>query len=69
MGYFPVRYDSRVVIYERKMFIRLATDFKVNKILMTTILQNLFRIIFILLWEQNFNVKVLYLTSAVNGGI
>ena len=25
MGYFPVRYDSRVVIYERKMFIRLAT--------------------------------------------
>ena len=26
MGYFPVRYDSRVVIYERKMFIRLATE-------------------------------------------
>ena len=26
MGYFPVRYHSRVVIYERKMFIRLATD-------------------------------------------
>ena len=25
MGYFPVRYNSRVVIYERKMFIRLAT--------------------------------------------
>ena len=25
MGYFPVRYDSRVVIYERKMFIRLTT--------------------------------------------
>ena len=25
MGYFPVRYTSRVVIYERKMFIRLAT--------------------------------------------
>ena len=25
MGYFPVRYDSRVVIYESKMFIRLAT--------------------------------------------
>ena len=24
MGYFPVSYDSRVVIYERKMFIRLA---------------------------------------------
>ena len=31
MGYFPVRYDSRVVIYERKMFIRLATGtFGVN---------------------------------------
>ena len=26
MGYFPVSYDSRVVIYERKMFIRLATE-------------------------------------------
>ena len=26
MGYFSVRYDSRVVIYERKMFIRLATE-------------------------------------------
>ena len=26
MGYFPVRYNSRVVIYEHKMFIRLATD-------------------------------------------
>ena len=25
MGYFLFRYDSRVVIYERKMFIRLAT--------------------------------------------
>ena len=26
MGYFPVRYDFRVVIYERKMSIRLSTD-------------------------------------------
>ena len=26
MEYFLVRYDSRVVIYERKMFIRLATE-------------------------------------------
>ena len=25
MGYFTVRYDSKVVIYDRKMFIRLAT--------------------------------------------
>ena len=30
MGYFPVRYDSRVVIYERKMFIRLATDYSTS---------------------------------------
>ena len=30
MGYFPVRYDSRVVIYERKVFIRLATDSQLN---------------------------------------
>ena len=27
MGYFQVRYDSRVVIYEHKMFIRLDTAF------------------------------------------
>ena len=26
MGDFPVRYDSRIVNYDRKMFIRLATD-------------------------------------------
>ena len=26
MGYFPVRYDSRVVNYDRRGFIRLATD-------------------------------------------
>ena len=25
MGYFPVRYDSRVVMYVHKMFIRLPT--------------------------------------------
>ena len=25
IGYFPVRYDSRVVIYEHTMFIRVAT--------------------------------------------
>ena len=28
MGYFQVRYDCRVVIYDRKMYIRLATDFQ-----------------------------------------
>ena len=26
MGYFQVRYDSRVVNYDRRGFIRLATD-------------------------------------------
>ena len=26
MGSFQVRYDSRVIIYERKLFIRLATE-------------------------------------------
>jgi len=26
MGYFPVRYDSRVVNYDRRGFIRLATE-------------------------------------------
>ena len=26
MGCFQVRYDSRVINYERKLFIRLATD-------------------------------------------
>ena len=26
MVYFQVRFDSRVVIYERKMFLRLATE-------------------------------------------
>ena len=26
MGYFPVRYDSRVVYYDRRGFIRLATE-------------------------------------------
>ena len=25
MGYFPVRYDSRVLIYDRRGYIRLAT--------------------------------------------
>ena len=27
MGYFQVRYDSRVIIYDRRGFIRLATGF------------------------------------------
>ena len=27
MGYFQVRYDSRVVNYDRRGFIRLATDY------------------------------------------
>ena len=32
MGNFPVRYHSRVVIYEHKMFIRLATVVDVIKL-------------------------------------
>ena len=36
MGYFPVRYDSRVVIYDCKMFIRLAAVYdKPSKIYST----------------------------------
>ena len=27
MGYFQVRYDSRVINYDHKLFIRLATAF------------------------------------------
>ena len=43
MGYFQVRYDSRVINYERKLFIRLATGaypmlFNVNFILLLSIL-------------------------------
>ena len=30
MGYFPVRYDSRVVNYDRRGFIRLATGLEVK---------------------------------------
>ena len=39
MGYFQVRYDSRVVIYERKMFIRLATV-NMALVIMTTLLKD-----------------------------
>ena len=41
MGYFPVRYDSRVVIYERKLFIRLATG--ANSISLNTTALNIGR--------------------------
>ena len=30
MGYFLVRFASRVVIYDRKMFIRLATELPIG---------------------------------------
>ena len=30
MGYFQVRYDSRVVNYDRRDFIRLATDAEIK---------------------------------------
>ena len=46
MGYFPVRYDSGVVINERKMFIRLATESaETHSILMFFSFQNF--------WQQN----------------
>ena len=32
MEYFRVRYDSRVVIYERKMFKRLATGHSIGRL-------------------------------------
>ena len=35
MGYFPVRYDSRVVIYDRRGFIRLATGHSVKSSVLT----------------------------------
>ena len=31
MGCFQVRYDSRVVIYERKLFTRLATGKRIQR--------------------------------------
>ena len=36
MGYFPVRYDSRVIIYDRRGFIRLATGVAQVKITIGT---------------------------------
>ena len=34
MGYFPVRYDSRVVNYDRRGFIRLATGVDIINIVL-----------------------------------
>ena len=39
MGYFPVRYDSRLVIYDRRGFIRLGTVLKVEYKLFATSLK------------------------------
>ena len=36
MGYFQVRYNSRVIIYNRRAFIRLATGYRVLMMIMTT---------------------------------
>ena len=41
-GYFPVRYDSRVVIYDHKMFIRLATEVCLTKLMQCQLLKFLF---------------------------
>ena len=35
MGYFKVRYDSRIVFYDQRGFIRLATDLVWSEILLT----------------------------------
>ena len=43
MRYFPVRYDSRVVIYERTMLIRLATgDLSFNPVIIKFFIQNIY---------------------------
>ena len=36
MGYFQVRYDSRGVNYDRRGFIRLATDWTISEIFLAT---------------------------------
>ena len=41
-GIFPVRYDSRVVIYELKMFIRLATGTQLSLLLFLLLSLHLF---------------------------
>ena len=38
MGYFPVRYDSKVVNYNRKMFIRLATGVKYSTLVLSILI-------------------------------
>ena len=48
MGYFQVRYNSRVVIYERKMFIRLTTGHQI---------QNSFYEAGKHFWENELNLK------------
>ena len=69
-GYFPVRYESRVVIYERKMFIRLATDRK-NKywalIHATLILEHSFWLEFwFLFYFSRTNLSVHFLIFSMN---
>ena len=43
MEYFVVRYDSRVVIYEHKMFIRLATGTYVKHKLLSRLRKGAFQ--------------------------
>ena len=57
MGYFQVRYDSRVVIYERKMFIRFATG-----VLVTTLTVHDKRsLLWLLMKGKRVQVEVIYL--------
>ena len=52
MGCFQVRYDSRVVIYERKLFIRLATVH--GSPVITTLLYTLYGHNIVLIGISNF---------------
>ena len=45
MGYFPVRYDSRVVNYDRRGFIRLATEIRIsNTVIVKIFIESLFTV-------------------------
>ena len=57
MGYFQVRYDSRVVIYERKMFIRFATGVSVT----TLTVHDKRSLLWLLMKGKRVQVEVIYL--------
>ena len=54
MGYFPVRYDSRVIIYDRRGFIRLATDAHLKVVLKpVTSLYLVTKTYIVKIWQTN----------------